>query len=203
MATRSISPARSPSTAGGQERRRTDAEILATIDRLLAEAGSDKTQILSTTIYLADIKTFAEMNAVWDAWVAQGPRPRAPRSRPSSPRRNITVEIACIAAKVVKACCMATSPVGERERDRPTSKARDARRGGRSARRRYDDAVARRCAAALEKFLLDGVAADAPRSARASAIRALRVTYRSEGAPPASAARLRQILRARASIRRR
>ena len=44
-------------------------EILATIDRLLAEAGSDKTRILSTTIYLADIGTFAEMNAVWDAWV--------------------------------------------------------------------------------------------------------------------------------------
>ena len=48
-------------------------EILAAIDRLLAEAGSDKTKILSATIYLADIATFAEMNAVWDAWVPRGP----------------------------------------------------------------------------------------------------------------------------------
>ena len=45
-------------------------EILAAIERLLGEAGSDKTKILSATIYLADIATFAEMNAVWDAWVA-------------------------------------------------------------------------------------------------------------------------------------
>ena len=51
------------------------AEILATIDRLLAEAGSDKTKILSATIYLADIATFAEMNAVWDAWVPAGHAP--------------------------------------------------------------------------------------------------------------------------------
>src|SRR5574337_1664779 len=47
-------------------------EILGKIDRMLAEAGSDKTKILSATIYLADIGAFAEMNAVWDAWVAAG-----------------------------------------------------------------------------------------------------------------------------------
>ena len=50
-------------------------EILATIDRLLGEAGSDKAKILSTTIYLADIATFAEMNAAWDAWVPAGHAP--------------------------------------------------------------------------------------------------------------------------------
>ena len=64
-------------------------EILATIDRLLGEAGSDKTKILSTTIYLADIGTFAEMNAVWDAWVPPAMRRPARRSRPSSRRRLI------------------------------------------------------------------------------------------------------------------
>ena len=47
-------------------------DILATIDMLLAEAGTDKTRLLSTTIYLADMATFAEMNAVWDGWVASG-----------------------------------------------------------------------------------------------------------------------------------
>ena len=52
-------------------------EILAKIDGLLAEAGSDKTQILSTTIYLADIGTFAEMNAVWDGVGSAWPCARA------------------------------------------------------------------------------------------------------------------------------
>lgn len=48
---------------------------LAEVDRLLAEAGTDKTKILSTQIWLADIADFAEMNAVWDAWVPQGHTP--------------------------------------------------------------------------------------------------------------------------------
>ncbi len=61
-------------------------EILATIDRLLAEAGSDKTKILSATIYLADIATFAEMNAVWDAWVLGRPCASA-RDRRGQARR--------------------------------------------------------------------------------------------------------------------
>ncbi|MFO6448331.1 RidA family protein [Erythrobacter sp. NE805] len=50
-------------------------DILASIDRLLAEAGSDKTRIVSATIWLADIATFAEMNTVWDAWVPEGHAP--------------------------------------------------------------------------------------------------------------------------------
>jgi enamine deaminase RidA (YjgF/YER057c/UK114 family) len=64
-------------------------EILATIERLLDEAGSDKTKILSTTIYLADIATFAEMNAEWDAWALPVTRRPARPSRPSSQRRLI------------------------------------------------------------------------------------------------------------------
>ena len=48
---------------------------LAEVDRILAEAGSDKTRILSAQIWLADIGSFAEMNAVWDAWVPQGDTP--------------------------------------------------------------------------------------------------------------------------------
>jgi enamine deaminase RidA (YjgF/YER057c/UK114 family) len=46
--------------------------VLAEIDRLLALAGSDKTRILRAQIWLADIATFAQMNAVWDAWVPAG-----------------------------------------------------------------------------------------------------------------------------------
>ncbi|MDA5862594.1 RidA family protein, partial [Acinetobacter baumannii] len=46
--------------------------VLAQVDRLLAEAGTDKTRILKAQIWLADITDFAEMNAVWDTWVPQG-----------------------------------------------------------------------------------------------------------------------------------
>eukprot|EP01037_Dinobryon_pediforme_P031592 gene31592-36162_t len=49
--------------------------ILAQIDALLAKAGTDKTKILSTTIWLADIGTFAEMNSEWDKWIPQGHTP--------------------------------------------------------------------------------------------------------------------------------
>jgi len=44
-------------------------DILATIERLLKEAGSDKSKILQAIIWMADMKDFAEMNAVWDKWV--------------------------------------------------------------------------------------------------------------------------------------
>jgi enamine deaminase RidA (YjgF/YER057c/UK114 family) len=50
-------------------------QVLAAIDALLAAAGSDKTHILRAEIFLADISTFAEMNAVWDAWVPAGHTP--------------------------------------------------------------------------------------------------------------------------------
>lgn len=50
-------------------------QVLASIDILLKEAGSDKTKILTATIVLADMATFAEMNSVWDTWVAQGHTP--------------------------------------------------------------------------------------------------------------------------------
>ena len=74
-------------------------EILATVDRLLAEAGSDKTRILSATIYLADIATFGEMNAVWDAWVAAGHAPARATVEAKLAAPAYTVEIACIAAR--------------------------------------------------------------------------------------------------------
>ena len=50
-------------------------EVLAAIDALLAQAGSDKTRILRAQIYLADIADFPDMNAVWDGWVVAGQTP--------------------------------------------------------------------------------------------------------------------------------
>ena len=50
-------------------------QILDQIDALLREAGSDKTKMLSATIWLADIRYYDEMNAVWDPWVPAGCAP--------------------------------------------------------------------------------------------------------------------------------
>lgn len=50
-------------------------QILANIDKLLAEAGSSKENIMSATIWVTDMAEFAEMNAVWDAWVVPGRPP--------------------------------------------------------------------------------------------------------------------------------
>lgn len=74
-------------------------DILEIIDGLLAKADSDKSHILSATIYLADIETFAEMNAVWDAWVVKGHTPARATIEAKLAAPQFTVEIACIAAK--------------------------------------------------------------------------------------------------------
>jgi enamine deaminase RidA (YjgF/YER057c/UK114 family) len=74
-------------------------EILEIIDGVLAKAGTDKTKILSATIWLTDIKTFAEMNAVWDGWVAQGHTPARATVEAKLAAAPYHVEIACIAAK--------------------------------------------------------------------------------------------------------
>jgi enamine deaminase RidA (YjgF/YER057c/UK114 family) len=50
-------------------------QVLAHIDRLLAEAGTDKSKILSANIWLTDIGTWSQMNEVWDAWVSPGNTP--------------------------------------------------------------------------------------------------------------------------------
>lgn len=51
------------------------AQVLAAIDKLLAEAGSDKSRLLMAQIYLADLADYAGMNEVWDAWVVPGQTP--------------------------------------------------------------------------------------------------------------------------------
>lgn len=51
------------------------AEVLASIDKLLAEAGTDKSRLLMVQIYLADLADFPGMNAVWDDWVIKGQTP--------------------------------------------------------------------------------------------------------------------------------
>lgn len=74
-------------------------QVLASIDRLLAEAGSDKSRILSTTIYVADMAEFPAMNAVWDAWVVQGSTPPRATVEAKLAKPAYRVEIQVIAAR--------------------------------------------------------------------------------------------------------
>ncbi len=73
-------------------------QILAAIDRLLSESGTDKTRILSATIYLADIGSFPQMNSVWDDWVPQGHTPARATVEARLAAPTYAVEIQVIAA---------------------------------------------------------------------------------------------------------
>ncbi|RKP45004.1 RidA family protein [Pararobbsia silviterrae] len=74
-------------------------EVLASVDALLAEANSDKTLIVSTQIYLADMQDFAGMNSVWESWVVQGATP--PRATVEAKLANpkCKVEFVIVAAQ--------------------------------------------------------------------------------------------------------
>ena len=74
-------------------------QTLANIDRFLAEAGSDKTRILSVTIYLKDMADYAGMNAEWDAWVVPGATPARATVEAKLAAPEYVVEIAVIAVK--------------------------------------------------------------------------------------------------------
>ncbi|MER8981695.1 RidA family protein [Mesorhizobium sp. M0239] len=73
-------------------------DILAAIDELLAKAGSDKTKILQAIIWLADMSTFAEMNAEWDKWVPQGNTPARATGEAKLATPDYLVEIIITAA---------------------------------------------------------------------------------------------------------
>lgn len=77
---------------GGQMR-----EVLGRVDRLLAEAGSDKTCILMCQIFIADMAHFPGMNAVWDEWVAAGHTP------PRATVESKLADPACLVEVVVTA----------------------------------------------------------------------------------------------------
>jgi enamine deaminase RidA (YjgF/YER057c/UK114 family) len=74
-------------------------DILARIDELLAEAGSNKSKLLMATIWLADMNTFEEMNSVWDAWVAKGSAPGRATAECKLAFPHFAVEICVIAAR--------------------------------------------------------------------------------------------------------
>jgi enamine deaminase RidA (YjgF/YER057c/UK114 family) len=74
-------------------------EILDIIDGHLAKAGTDKSKLLSTNIYITDMKNFAEMNAVWDKWVSPGNTPARATVEAGLAAPEYLVEIMVVAAK--------------------------------------------------------------------------------------------------------
>ena len=79
--------------AAGQTR-----QVLAAIDRLLGDVGTDKTNLLSANIFLADMADFAAMNSVWDAWIADAGKPARATVQAALARPEWKVEIVVTAA---------------------------------------------------------------------------------------------------------
>ena len=73
-------------------------DILSRIDALLLEAGTDKSKLISATIWLSDMSTFNGMNEVWDAWVTPGDTPARACVESKLAAPQFTVEIGVIAA---------------------------------------------------------------------------------------------------------
>jgi enamine deaminase RidA (YjgF/YER057c/UK114 family) len=85
--------------AKGESVTRQTQDILSTIDGHLAKAGTDKSKLLSANIYITDMNNFAEMNAVWDAWVSPGNTPARATVEAKLAAPQYLVEIMVVAAK--------------------------------------------------------------------------------------------------------
>lgn len=73
--------------------------ILAQVDDLLERAGSDRHHILNATIWLKDMADFGAMNAVWDAWIADGAGPARATCEAKLAMPEYRIEVIIIAAK--------------------------------------------------------------------------------------------------------
>ena len=73
--------------------------ILAQIDGFLGKAGTDKSRLLSANIWITDMANFAEMNAVWDAWVSPGNTPARATVEAKLATPDYKVEIMVVAGK--------------------------------------------------------------------------------------------------------
>jgi enamine deaminase RidA (YjgF/YER057c/UK114 family) len=87
------------STTAGESVTKQTQEVLSIIDSHLAKAGSNKSKLLTATIYITDMKNFAEMNAVWDGWVSPGHTPARATVEVNLAGPKYGVEIMVIAAR--------------------------------------------------------------------------------------------------------
>ena len=88
--------------AAGKSVNEQTKDILGQIDTVLKKAGTSKTNIIKANIWLTDIKTFAEMNAAWDAWVVPGQTPARATVESKLAAPGLDVEI-MVEAAILKA----------------------------------------------------------------------------------------------------
>ncbi len=72
-------------------------QVLAAVDRLLGEVGSDKSRLLSATIFLPDMADFPALNAVWESWVVPGQTPARATVEAALADPDLKVEIQVVA----------------------------------------------------------------------------------------------------------
>ena len=85
--------------ASGKSMTEQTQDVLKSIDGYLAQAGTDKSKLLSANIWITDMAKFNEMNAVWDAWVAPGHTPARATVEAKLAAPGYNVEIMVVAAR--------------------------------------------------------------------------------------------------------
>ena len=112
-------------------------DILDQIDETLKEAGTNKTNIVKANIWLTDIKTWAEMNSVWDQWVVPGQTPARATVESKLAAPGIDVEIMVEAAIVSKArkAAKATRPAKKSSKKTTKTSAKPAKKAKKAKRK--------------------------------------------------------------------
>lgn len=127
-----------PDAALGKSVAEQTKDVLEQIDATLKEAGSSKTNIIKANIWLTDIKTFAEMNSVWDAWVVPGETPaRATvEAKLAAPGIDVEIMVEAVIERAARAARPARNAAGGlSEADRAARRAaRQAAKAGGGAR---------------------------------------------------------------------
>lgn len=115
-----------PDAALGKSVAEQTKDVLEQIDATLKEAGSSKTNIIKANIWLTDIKTFTEMNSVWDAWVVPGETPaRATvEAKLAAPGIDVEIMVEAVIERAARAARPARNAAGGRsEADRAARRA--------------------------------------------------------------------------------
>ncbi len=127
-----------PDAALGKSVAEQTKDVLEQIDATLKEAGSSKTNVIKANIWLTDIKTFAEMNSVWDAWVVPGETPaRATvEAKLAAPGIDVEIMVEAVIERAARAARPARNAAGGlSEADRAARRAaRQAGKAGGGAR---------------------------------------------------------------------
>ncbi len=133
-----------PEAALGKSVAEQTKDVLEQIDATLKEAGTDKTQIIKANIWLTDIKTFAEMNSVWDAWVTPGQTPARATVEAKLAAPGIDVEIMVEAA-------IERAGAGRAAGRRGLARKAAAKKAGGAAKRSPEERAAKKAARAAGK----------------------------------------------------